>query len=510
MNLTEDADAELRGPGWQRLLRAARRRLERDGANESTLSRASVSLADPTDAERRTVIGLTGSYRPGTVKRLSVRLADLDRALRARCGPEGGLIPVLACLHGPLRDRPAERARLAEHRDHLAETLTASPLSGQGWYDTWRDQLAADGTLTRHARTATPLAAQARAVLEALANTPGDCLVPLPVLAERTCGDTKALTPGSRLEHLVLRALALRAGLDAVPAGHTARRALWETAGAVTDDLASQVLVLGLRCHPDTVTGRWLTEAADAGLSFRLTLRQLTAHPVRPLPGEVYVCENPAVLRTAEAELGPACPPLICTEGIPSAACHHLATATREADCTLHWRADFDWTGLRITADAVHRHAARPWRMTTQAYTAALAEGDSVPLKGSPAPSPWEPALADALHAGGRAVMEERLLTRLLADLRLAERPIHSDPQPIPRTQNAVAAALPPAQRMEFYREMGEATPETIGHVLTNWWLLVQVAGDPRTARTAAAVKAGTAPGRPASTVMRELRERGQ
>ncbi|WP_327339417.1 hypothetical protein OG384_29280 [Streptomyces sp. NBC_01324] len=91
----------------------------------------------------------------------------------------------------------------------------------------------------------------------------------------------------------------------------------------------------------------------------------------------------------------------------------------------------------------------------------------------------------------------------------MSTQPIHSDPQPIPRTQNAVAAALPPAQRMEFYREMGEATPETIGHVLTNWWLLVQVAGDPQTARTAAAVKAGTAPGRSASAVMRELRERG-
>ncbi|MYV60759.1 hypothetical protein GTW37_16005 [Streptomyces sp. SID4931] len=89
----------------------------------------------------------------------------------------------------------------------------------------------------------------------------------------------------------------------------------------------------------------------------------------------------------------------------------------------------------------------------------------------------------------------------------MSTQPIHSSPQPISRTQNAVAAALPPAQRMEFYREMGEATPETIGHVLTNWWLLVQVADDPQTGRTAAAVKARTAEGRPASTVMRELRE---
>ncbi|MGW2207096.1 hypothetical protein [Streptomyces sp. NPDC001774] len=71
-----------------------------------------------------------------------------------------------------------------------------------------------------------------------------------------------------------------------------------------------------------------------------------------------------------------------------------------------------------------------------------------------------------------------------------------------------MAAALPPAQRMEFYRQMGEATDEEIGTVLRRWWLLLQVAVDPETARTAAAVKAGTAPGRSAAAVLREARER--
>lgn len=74
----------------------------------------------------------------------------------------------------------------------------------------------------------------------------------------------------------------------------------------------------------------------------------------------------------------------------------------------------------------------------------------------------------------------------------------------IPRTQDAVAAALPPAQRMEFYRQMGEATDEQIGDVLRRWWMLVQIANDPQTARTAAAVKNGTASGRPASAVLQE------
>ncbi|GAA0938748.1 hypothetical protein GCM10009576_048580 [Streptomyces rhizosphaericus] len=111
------------------------------------------------------------------------------------------------------------------------------------------------------------------------------------------------------------------------------------------------------------------------------------------------VVGNPAVLQAAEAELGPACLPLICTEGIPSAACHRLAAAAREAGCALRRRADFYWTGLRNSSDALRRQSARPWRMTARAYQEALAEGDTVPLKGSTAPSPWEPALADFADA---------------------------------------------------------------------------------------------------------------
>jgi Protein of unknown function C-terminus (DUF2399) len=40
-----------------------------------------------------------------------------------------------------------------------------------------------------------------------------------------------------------------------------------------------------------------------------------------------------------------------------------------------------------------------------------------VPLTGTPAPAPWDPELAAAMRTGGRAVMEERLMDRLLDDL---------------------------------------------------------------------------------------------
>ena len=83
------------------------------------------------------------------------------------------------------------------------------------------------------------------------------------------------------------------------------------------------------------------------------------------------------------------------------------------------WRGanDFDWTGLRITAAAVDRVGARPWRMGEADYAAAVVAGDTEPLRGTPAPSPWDPPLAASLAANGRSVMEERLIAELLADL---------------------------------------------------------------------------------------------
>ena len=88
------------------------------------------------------------------------------------------------------------------------------------------------------------------------------------------------------------------------------------------------------------------------------------------------------------------------------------------------WRNDFDWAGLRITAGALDRVGARPWRMSEADYVAALATGDTEPLRGKPAPSPWDPGLAAALAATGRSVMEERLVASLLADLGAAAVPV--------------------------------------------------------------------------------------
>jgi hypothetical protein len=55
--------------------------------------------------------------------------------------------------------------------------------------------------------------------------------------------------------------------------------------------------------------------------------------------------------------------------------------------------------------------------MSAADYRSALAEGAGAPLVGAPAASPWDPSLAEELAAQDSAVMEERLLPLLLADL---------------------------------------------------------------------------------------------
>ncbi|GAA1971756.1 TIGR02679 family protein [Amycolatopsis minnesotensis] len=393
-------------PGWQRILAAARRKIERSGGEVS----GTIGLAKPTDEERRVVIGITGHHRPSSVASLRLDLSEVDAALRDAHGR--GLLAVLAERDGPVRNRPAEQASEEEAKTlALADLHARCPAhAGSDWFERWWAALSTDGTATRLVRRGdADVLGWAGEVLNRL---PAENL-PLPVLAEWATGNTKALA-GTPLASLVLRALAERDGVPA-PVTRASQRERWEAAGVIVDDLASQVLVLNVRTEDDHVVAGWLNDAADFGIPFRLTLHQLATDPVAPSGGAVYVCENPAVLRAAASELARDSATLICTEGQPSAAFHRLLSAYRGQ---IHWRGDFDWTGLRTTTSAIARYRALPWRMTTVDYETALETGDSEPLKGPPTDSPWDPALASSMLAAGRAIMEERLIPTLLEDLR--------------------------------------------------------------------------------------------
>jgi uncharacterized protein (TIGR02679 family) len=393
----------LGAPELSWLVDRIRVRLERGEPVDGT-----VTLVGATAEQRRAAARLLG-HGTGRGTTLSVPLPEVDAALR-RAGISAGLRSAVESLTGPVRDRAAERSGEIRQFQDVLDGARRSPLAAAPWHLAWLEEITRDGTLTRLVRHGQGhLLAQATAVLERLPSGPDESAVLLPALAEAVTGDPKALD-GTPLSGLVLRALALRD-----PAGPDAEGALWTTAGVVADDLSSQVLVLNVRAVGDGL-GDWLTGAAEAGEPFRVTLHQLTVMPVMPLAIDLRVCENPVVLRAAAAQLGADSAPLVCAEGEPSVACYRLLQAAVATGTRIHWHSDLDWPGLRTTAAAIRRLGATAWLMGADDYRAALpASTESV--RGQPAESPWDPRLAELMHASGRAVTEDRQLAALLADL---------------------------------------------------------------------------------------------
>jgi uncharacterized protein (TIGR02679 family) len=398
-------------PEFRRLLRQARRSLERTGGDLS----GSVSLSHPDDAERKAIIGITGQYRHAQANRIGVRLADLDRAVRETTGR--GLPELLAGLGGPLRDRPAEKNVLAGARDDAIREAQASSLASSAWYRDWLAEIGRDGTLTKLVNTGEQARlGQAVRVLEYLAGRQ-DAPVLLPALAADVTGDTKALNHGTLLSTLVLRALAGQAGMGR-PGTAGERRELWEAGGVVVDDLASRVLVLNLPAEGAGLA-EWLTGAARHGVPFYVTLHQLMTFPLTIRGAVGYVCENPAVLRHAAAELGAGSAPVLCTEGRPSAAFHQLADAVVGGGGELRYHGDFDWPGLAIASAVMRRHGARPWRFGARDYLAGIRlHAEHVLLSGTPQPTPWDPELSPAMAAAGRVLFEESVADDLIKDVR--------------------------------------------------------------------------------------------
>ena len=359
------------GPEYRRLLDAARRSLERTSGDLSRM----VTVKTPDDRERRAIIAVTGQYRPEGVGVLAVRLADVDKAVREAAGL--GLIRLLERIGPPLKDRPAERQRLVDGREAAMRSAEKSFLSARGWYQAWLAELAADGTLTRlvNSDDARQLR-QAVRVLEWVEQRIELKAAPaqLAELSATITGDTKALGHGTALGVLVLRALAFRLGAER-PKTTEERRDLWDRNGIIVDDLASRVLVLNLTAGGSPL-GEWLTSAKAHGTPFYVTLHQLVTLGVDVEQGQlVHVCENPAVLRRAAAELGAGARPLICTEGRPSTAFHRLAKAVTGAHGELSYHGDFDWPGVAIATGIMARHGARPWRLAAADYEAAIKNG---------------------------------------------------------------------------------------------------------------------------------------
>lgn len=424
-----------------------------------------VRLARPSDAQRAAAARLVGRPRR-TGSSLRVELADVEAILRRGPWP-AGLVDAVETLTGPILDQAAERERMAAAWSQAAAGLRDPVARFDGLGDWW-EQWCASGGLKRAARAeaarmAVPvdpsvgadLAELAAAVLEVLPSA-GE---PLAMLARRITGDAHALDASRPLGRLTAAAVEA-----AFARGAPSSRDAWAAAGVVLSTVASTVLCLGVPgasaatgvAGVDGVDGvdgatrlggvdgvapaggdsaaRATASALEAMRAARmpmvLTLDHVRSGGLAALPEDrvIHICENPTVVEVVAQRWGrsattAAAPVLVCTWGHPSTAVVDLLRVLTADGATCRYHGDFDWPGLQIAEALRQRTAWTPWRYSAGDYLAVV-EADSVSrrLTGTPASSPWDPALAAAMAQQGLVVEEEAVAERLAADLVIEDR----------------------------------------------------------------------------------------
>lgn len=382
----------LGGPQLEPLRKRLRGRYERGRVEGAfTLSRLDA-------AERAALEGLLGRRsRAANSMRLSVE--ELDAAL-VTAGVAADLRTALESLDGPIADRAAEAAA---RRSAWDTVLAAVP-------PPLRPALATAVDVGLLKRLAGDDPARAKTLLQAAAAV----LDQLPArgmqrsrLAAQVLGDAHALDAGRPLATLLLRALRNADG--------ERPRDTWAAAGVLVNELARPALTLNLPPVDAAALGALIDAARRHGEPLHLNLRALLqaggAWPVRGV--DVYVCENPSVVVAAANHLGAACPPLLCTEGMPAAAQRILLGQLADSGALLHYHGDFDWPGIRIGNIVIGRFGARPWRFGVADYTPRPGRA----LAGSPVAADWDADLGAKMAATGWVLEEESVEDLLLADL---------------------------------------------------------------------------------------------
>jgi uncharacterized protein (TIGR02679 family) len=409
----------LGGPALAALRQRLRRRYELGRRNDT------FTVSDVSAIERHALEGLLARpSRDGRSMRFSI--AELDQAL-ARAGLADSLSDALARLDGPIHERAAERlARAAEWQTIFAEYKATPQL----------EALVGDSAgraLVKRVSASDP--ARARSLLQSLTRViaclprqeaphsqsvadgfsadqkPLACGMPLSCLAAEALGDAHALDEGRAVSTLLLAALRQ---------GDSERsREVWARHAVLVGELVSPALVLNLRAQRDTPGGLLIEEARALGEPVHLTLRALLRTPPqwRLQERHVHVCENPAVVAMAADRLGPRCAPLVCTEGMPSAAQRTLLAQLAAAGARLHYHGDFDWSGIAIGNFVIRSFNALPWRFGAADYVRE-ARPAGRGLTDAPVAAQWDAGLMQSMLECGYALEEEAVVESLLEDLR--------------------------------------------------------------------------------------------
>lgn len=403
----------LGSPDLARLRQRLRRHYERHPAGQHP---PDLQLSGLSRQEQERLAELMGRpFRP--TKSIHINLPRIDTALR-RAGVCSSLRAALEYLDGPLVDRQAAQAAQLQawtslttgHADNGDTPLDSRLL-------TWLQTPSSLRLLKRLSRSdiryAASLLSKAHAVMLQL---PAQGM-PRAQLAARTLGDAHALDDDRAVARLVL-VLWTQTETTAllVPEVKNERnRAIWARAGILVNELARPALCLNLPVR-DLAAATW-----QPGIPAYLSLRQLLRHPpCWAVAGMViHVCENPNLLAIAADQLVDQCAPLVCTDGMPSAAQRTLLDQLSAAGAQLAYHGDFDWPGVQIANYVQQRWQARPWRMCAADYTNALqhAPRRSPDLGDAVVQARWDPALTLAMQTHGLIVAEEAVADALIQDL---------------------------------------------------------------------------------------------
>lgn len=409
MTRADPIRSALDKPELERLWRAARDRLERNGR---TLDTGPVPLADLTDSEIAAICGVLGRRKPRG-DRMNIKLDVLDAKLRA--SPiQIGLIEALEWMSGTVHDRPAEREEARQAAAGVWLAALAHPAMRDDRVRDWLESLRARGRIARLAvDDPIGLALGALDGVEWLMTNRSTLVsrpIPLSAFAATQLGDAHALDLESPTGTLLTDAVQFLAGTND-------ERAAWLEFGIRLDRLSSSALEYMLPGTPGSLAAL----AAEASEPLRVTQRMLDrgfgldADAIT----QVFVCENPAILSLAADVLGNRSRPLVCLEGMPKTVTGSLLQQLNDVGAELLVHTDLDQGGIAIASHLISQYGATPWRMARTDYLDAL-NGPTTGLPQTIGATPWDRGLSEAMNDHGRAVHEEAIFTTLLDDLRTA------------------------------------------------------------------------------------------
>lgn len=405
----------LGGPDLAPVRKQLRSRFEHA---ESAEAPTSIRLSKLTRDAHSALCQLTGRRSP-TAQSMILDITELDDQLK-RAGLADSLRDALEQLDGPIVAHARERQAI---RDQWSDLIASAPIKGilRTWVDNAPDALSRLKRLGRTPEGALQLLSAAQAVLRHLP-AQGQ---PRSQLAANVLGDAHALDSGRPVASLILTAwlhgerhspvdITEDFESERTPAEER-QRDIWARAGILVNELARPALILNLPIIDPTQAGWALGEP------FYLSLRQLVRTPLPwAVAGQpVFVCENPNFLAIAADRLGARCAPLICTDGMPSAAQRTLLDQLHRADARLYYHGDFDWPGIGIANFVMRSWQATPWQLAASDYEAAThaSRHATHTLTETSVAATWDALLAPAMQRLGIAIAEEAVAEALLVDL---------------------------------------------------------------------------------------------